>query len=152
MADPVERSRRVQELYAIIDSVMPERTTRQWIEALLENDILFGKVNSPDDLLEDAHLAAVDMFPLVEHPTEGTLRLIGFPINASEPMTSLRRLPPDLGEHSREILKELGLSDEQIDAMVQDRSLTCNCRAPAASRGSASNPDVVRAKAEIQTP
>lgn len=126
MADPVERSRRVRELYAIIDSVMPERTTEQWIEALLANDILFGRVNSPDDLLDDAHLAAVGMFPRVEHPTEGTLRLIGFPINASEPLTSLRRLPPNLGEHSREILKELAFSDKQIDAMVKDGALTCS--------------------------
>src|SRR5262249_1254157 len=108
MADPVGRSSRFRQLYAIIDKAMPLRPTQEWVDPLLATDIPFGKVNSPDDLLTDPHLAAVCMFPLVEHPTEGTLRLIGFPINYSETPSKLFRLPPRLGEHSREILAELG--------------------------------------------
>jgi crotonobetainyl-CoA:carnitine CoA-transferase CaiB-like acyl-CoA transferase len=114
LADPVERSRRFRELYTLIDETMPTRTTDEWVEALLANDILFGRVNSPDDLLADPHLKALDMFPLVEHPSEGTLRLIGFPISFSETPQSLRHLPPTLGEHSREILEELGYTPAQI--------------------------------------
>ena len=125
MADPIERSRRFQELYAIIDKAMPTRTTDEWVAALLENDILFGKVNTPDDLLVDAHLAALDMFPMVEHPTEGTLRLIGFPISFSETPNRLYRLPPRLGEHSREVLAELGYAERDLDRMARARAIIC---------------------------
>ena len=126
LADPVERSSRFRELYGVIDKAMPQRTTEEWIDALLANDIMFGKVNSPDDLLADPHLVALDMFPLVEHPSEGTLRLIGFPISFSETPNRLRRLPPNLGQHSREILGELGFTADELDRMEKDRAIVCH--------------------------
>ena len=125
LADPVERSRRFQELYAIIDKVMPTRTTDEWVALLLENDILFGKVNTPDDLLADPHLAATNMFPTYEHPTEGKLRLLGFPISFSATPNKLYRLPPKLGEHSREILAELGYALPDIERLVREKVAHC---------------------------
>ena len=126
LADPVERSSRFRELYGVIDKAMPLRTTQEWVDALLANDIMFGKVNSPDDLIADPHLAALAMFPLVEHPSEGTLRLIGFPISFSETPNRLRRLPPNLGQHSREILAELGFTADELDRMEKDRAIFCH--------------------------
>ena len=126
MADPVQRSSRFRELYAIIDRAMPMRTTQEWVDALLANDILFGKVNSPNDLLSDPHLAALDMFPLVEHATEGTLRLIGYPISFSETPSRLRSLPPNLGQHSREVLAELGFAAGELDRMERERVIVCH--------------------------
>lgn len=122
LADPLERSKRFQELYALIDKAMPERTTDEWVAAMLENDILFGKVNTPDDLFKDPHLEKLNMFPLHEHPTEGQIRLIGFPIEMTETPNTLRHLPPNLGQHSREVLVELGYCDSELDRM-QDRGI-----------------------------
>ncbi len=125
LADPVERSKRFRELYALIDEAMPQRTTDEWVEALLASDILFGKVNTPDDLLRDPHLAALNMFPVVQHPTEGPLRLIGFPIELTDTPNQLRRLPPRLGQHSREVLLELGYSDAELAALQHCGTLVC---------------------------
>jgi crotonobetainyl-CoA:carnitine CoA-transferase CaiB-like acyl-CoA transferase len=125
LADPMERSKRFRELYALIDEAMPKRTTDEWVEALLASDILFGKVNTPDDLLRDPHLAALNMFPVVQHPTEGPLRLIGFPIELSDTPNQLRRLPPRLGQHSREVLLELGYSDAELAALQHCGTLVC---------------------------
>jgi crotonobetainyl-CoA:carnitine CoA-transferase CaiB-like acyl-CoA transferase len=125
MSDAVERSRRFEELYALIGAAMPARTTDEWVQALIQNDILFGKVNTPDDLLTDPHLASMEMFPLVEHPTEGTLRLIGFPIGFSETPNTLRHLPPRLGQHTRELLEQLGYAPRDIDRMEEQRSVVC---------------------------
>ena len=126
MADASQRSKRFQELYALIDKAMPERTTQEWVDALVENDILFGRVNSPEDLLTDPHLAALDMFPIVDHPSEGQLRLIGFPIGFSETPNQLYRLPPNLGQHTREVLAELGFADAELDRMQEQRVIVCN--------------------------
>jgi crotonobetainyl-CoA:carnitine CoA-transferase CaiB-like acyl-CoA transferase len=54
----------------------------------------------------------------MEHPTEGTLRLPGIPATYSRTPASIRRLPPRLGEHSGEILREAGLSPAEIEAML----------------------------------
>ncbi len=102
---------------------MPQRTTDEWIADLVEHDILFGKVNSPEDLMQDPHLKAVDMFPEVDHPTEGRLRMLGFPVNFSGTPQRLRHLPPTIGQHTRELLRELGYDDAAIDAMQARRAL-----------------------------
>jgi crotonobetainyl-CoA:carnitine CoA-transferase CaiB-like acyl-CoA transferase len=119
MSDPVYRSNHFRDLYALIDAVLPTRTTAEWIEALLDADILFGEVKSPDDLIEDPHLAAMDMFRLVVHPVAGKLRLLGFPVTFSETPCTLRRLPPTLGEHTAEVLAEIGMSAADIDKLTR---------------------------------
>ncbi len=119
LADPVKRNARLQELYGLIAEVMPGRTTRAWVADLLAADILFGEVLSPEELLHDPHLAAVGMFTEADHLTEGRIRLLGFPIQSSAGASKLRQLPPHLGEHSREILCELGLDGSEIDEMVR---------------------------------
>ncbi|RIA43823.1 crotonobetainyl-CoA:carnitine CoA-transferase CaiB-like acyl-CoA transferase [Hephaestia caeni] len=117
LADPVYRSRHYEELYGLIDGVMPTKTTAEWVDLLLAADILFGEVKGPNDLLEDPHLEAMEMFPVVDHPSEGRIRLLGFPISFSETPCRLRRLPPRLGEHGPEVLRELGFDAEAIAAM-----------------------------------
>src|SRR3546814_7745368 len=84
---------------------------------LLAADILFGEVKGPNDLLEDPHLEAMGMFPVVDHPSEGKIRLLGFPISFSETPCRLRRLPPRLGEHGPEVLRALGFDADAIAAM-----------------------------------
>lgn len=120
---PEGRSRRFEELYALIEQVMPERDTAEWVKLLLENDILFGEVKSVDSLFEDPHLNERGMFPVYDHPSEGRIRLLGYPIVTSEPSTKLRLLPPQLGEHSAEIAQELGLECGEIERMVADGDL-----------------------------
>lgn len=125
IVDMAGRSRRFEELYGLISEVTPTRTTEEWIRDLAAQDIMFGRVNSPEDLLVDPHLKAMDMFPCVEHPDEGTLRLIGFPVHYSRTPNRLRRLPPRIGQHTHELLLEVGYGPEQIDSMQADGSIVC---------------------------
>ena len=71
-------------------------------------------VNTLDDLQHDEHLEAVGFWSEMDHPTEGKLRMPGFPVNFSATPASIRRHPPNLGEHSVEVLSEAGYSSEQI--------------------------------------
>jgi crotonobetainyl-CoA:carnitine CoA-transferase CaiB-like acyl-CoA transferase len=123
LADPVARNANLQSLYGMIADAMPARTTREWVDALLAADILFGEVLSPEQLVDDPHLAAVGMFAEVDHPTEGRIRLLGSPVSSSANPTRIARLPPRLGEHSREILAGVGVAADEIDALVRAGSV-----------------------------
>lgn len=117
---PAGRSRNYNALYALIENEAPKRTNAEWKDLLIEKDILFGEVNSVDELFDDPHLQARDMFPVFPHPSEGDLRMIGFPINSSSDAMRMRLLPPRLGEHSIEIALSLGFSHDEVEAMVSD--------------------------------
>jgi crotonobetainyl-CoA:carnitine CoA-transferase CaiB-like acyl-CoA transferase len=75
-------------------------------------------VNTLESLLRDPHLEATGFWQTVEHPSEGTLRLPGLPAAYSKTPGAIRRLPPRLGEHSGEILREAGFSAEQIEGLL----------------------------------
>ena len=87
------------------------RTSAEWSALLLAADIPFAPVNKLDDLLNDPHLTSVDFWKRLEHPTEGWLRLPANPIEMSATPPSIRRLPPRLGEHTAEVLREFGVAD-----------------------------------------
>ena len=118
--DSVERSKNVGKLYEILSKITPTRTTAEWLAQMNEIDVPAMPINTPDMVLEDAHLKEIDFFPLFDHPTEGRMRMVGQPISYSEsPPNMMRRPAPRLGQHSREVLSEAGLSAAEIDAMLQ---------------------------------
>ncbi len=87
------------------------RTSAEWSTLLAKADIPFAAVNDLEDLLNDPHLVSVDFWKLIEHPTEGLLRLPANPIEMSATPPSIRRLPPRLGEHTAEVLRSIGYAD-----------------------------------------
>jgi crotonobetainyl-CoA:carnitine CoA-transferase CaiB-like acyl-CoA transferase len=61
------------------------------------------------------------MFPRVDHPTEGSMRIVRPPVRFSEADCGLRRPAPRLGEHSREILHEAGFAEQEIEDLLARR-------------------------------
>jgi crotonobetainyl-CoA:carnitine CoA-transferase CaiB-like acyl-CoA transferase len=114
LADALTRSRHVAELYALIAECVRDESTAFWLEKLKSADIPSGPVNPLGGLPGDEHLAAVDMFPRTDHPTEGSIRIVRSPVRFGEADCALRRPAPRLGEHSREILHEAGFADDEI--------------------------------------
>jgi crotonobetainyl-CoA:carnitine CoA-transferase CaiB-like acyl-CoA transferase len=108
------RSRNIDSLYALVAESMRARSTAEWLALLAEADIPCGPVNTPDAVLADEHLKAVGMFPEVEHPTEGRLRLIKVPVNFSRTPGGQRRHAERLGASSAAMLRELGYGDAEI--------------------------------------
>jgi crotonobetainyl-CoA:carnitine CoA-transferase CaiB-like acyl-CoA transferase len=112
------RSQNFDAVYGFVADEMHKRTTEEWLQALERADIPVQRMNSLEDILRDPHLAAIGYFTPVEHPSEGTLLSMKVPSEWSETRPELRRHAPRFGEHTREVLREAGYSDAQIDALA----------------------------------
>ena len=108
-ATAVARSRDYATLYAITAELVAARTTAEWIALLETGDIPYAPVNSVDDLIADPHLKACGFWHEVDHPTEGRLRMMGIPVRFSDTPGTIRRLAPTIGQHTDEVLQEMGL-------------------------------------------
>jgi len=119
------RTEHIDELYQIAEAEYRKRSTAEWVETLERLDIPVTRMNTLDSLLDDAHLDDVGFFQWVNHPSEGRLRMMGTGSTWSRTPPSVRRYAPRLGEHSRELLAELGYPAADIDAMVSAGISAC---------------------------
>ncbi|MGI9480302.1 MAG: CaiB/BaiF CoA transferase family protein [Hyphomicrobiaceae bacterium] len=109
-----ERMKNIDELYALMGEAVAERTVAEWSQACERAQIPWAPVHSMDDLFEDEHLAAVNFFQRTCHPSEGETILTSPPARFSDTPASIHRHAPRPGEHSVDVLKEIGLSDDLI--------------------------------------
>jgi crotonobetainyl-CoA:carnitine CoA-transferase CaiB-like acyl-CoA transferase len=111
------RTENIDALYAIVTEEMRKRTTAEWLERLSRADVPHGTVASLEDLVSSPALRASDFFRRVEHPTEGPMITTDVTMRFSETPGSLRRLAPRLGEHTADILAELGYDSAKIERL-----------------------------------
>ena len=117
-ADMTQRTLYIDELYLLLAGAMLGRGTSEWLEALRAADIPCAPLNTLDSLMDDPHLAAIGFFQLVEHPSEGPLRMLGMPTAWSRTPVASRGHAPRLGQHSVEVLREAGCSAQDIARML----------------------------------
>jgi crotonobetainyl-CoA:carnitine CoA-transferase CaiB-like acyl-CoA transferase len=117
-ATQAARSEYFDEAYSLVADAMRTRTTEEWIQALEGADIPVQRMNTLRDIVEDPHLAAIGYFRSVEHPSEGRINSMAVPSEWSESKPEYRRHAPQLGEHTREVLREAGLADAAVEALI----------------------------------
>jgi formyl-CoA transferase len=121
-ADDTNRVRNKAKLAAAIESVTLERPRQYWLELLERDGIPCGPINDYAQVFADPQIVAREMAVDVDHPTLGRIRTLGSPLKMSATPPIVGRRAPLLGEHTEEVLREAGFTNEEIDEINKLRS------------------------------
>ncbi|WP_419999013.1 CaiB/BaiF CoA transferase family protein [Streptomyces boninensis] len=124
MDTDVDGHTRRDEITALVRERLPRRTTEEWLELFAGHRIWAGPVHSYADVLDDPQVRHNGSLVTYDHPTEGEVTTPGFPYTFSATPPAVRRGAPRTGEHTREILAELGYPDERVDALIGEGSVS----------------------------
>ena len=120
--DLSSRVENIDDTYSETGKILATKTTQEWLDIFTDTKGPVIVVNSLDDLFTDPHLEAVGFWQDFDHPTEGKLKMPGFPVKFSETPATIRKHAPNFGEHSLEILAEAGIDEETIKQMIESKA------------------------------
>ena len=107
------------ELYATVARHLEQQSTQHWLDVLLPAGIWVGPVQGYADLVQDPQIVHNGTFVEYDHPTEGRVKTPGFPYRFTKTPPSVDRGAPRVGEHTREILAELGIDEEKARSLEE---------------------------------
>lgn len=122
LADPrfashASRTRHIAAITEQVASIFLTRSTAEWEALLGPADIPHAPMHTLDSMMHDPHLAEIGFFTSLDHPTEGTVRSMQVPSRWSASQPAPSRPAPRFGEHTLDILRELGLSEAEVAAL-----------------------------------
>jgi len=113
--DMETRKLHCEELIRILDEVFLTENSREWLQRLKNaGDIICSSVNTLDDLMTDPQVVENEYIVNFNHPALGEIKAVGMPVKFGKTPGRLRRPAPEFGQHSEEILLEVGYKWEDI--------------------------------------
>ncbi|MFP6615580.1 MAG: CoA transferase [Candidatus Hydrogenedentota bacterium] len=109
-----DRVNHTDELIEILQPLLAEKTTKEWEEIFVPQEFPCGPVMTYEDFFDLPQVAAMDMRPASDHDTIGPIDMAGVPLHFSETPGAVQSAAPTLGQHTHEILNELGYSSEDV--------------------------------------
>lgn len=111
-------------LFALLDGIFATRPREEWLQRITAAGVPGGPVRNVSEAVESPEVAARQMIRTVEHPTAGSLRLLGSPLKLSDTPTMDPVAPPLLGQHTSEVLRDLlGMDDGEIGALRESGTI-----------------------------
>jgi len=111
------------ELVQMLGQIFCQRDAEYWLERLRAADIPCGPINEVDEILNDPQIQARGMIVELQHPVVGLVRSLGNPVHLSDTPVDYRLPPPMLGQHTRQVLEQLGYSANDIERLRQDQAI-----------------------------
>lgn len=122
--DPQVRFDRRDEIFEELQTILLTRTTDEWLERLLALDLWVAKAQPQTEVHDDPQVRHLGLFTQVTHPTVGELTVTNIPVQFSKTPGKIGRPAPLVGEHGREILADLGYTEEEIHTLSEQRVIT----------------------------
>jgi crotonobetainyl-CoA:carnitine CoA-transferase CaiB-like acyl-CoA transferase len=115
-----QRVRNVEALQELIEGVLVTQPTAYWVEKLDAAGVPGGPVYTYDQTLADPQVKHRKMVYDIEHPKICLMKTLGLPLKSNGELTTIRKPAPLLGQHTREVLRELGYTDADTRALLSD--------------------------------
>ncbi len=106
-------------LNQLIEEVTITKTSNEWVEMLEKVGVPCGPINSIDKVFDDPQVKHLGIAQEIETIPFGETKLVGQPFNLSRSSSSMKRRPPEKGEHNEDVLGDLGLSAEELDSLKE---------------------------------
>ena len=119
-----DRMKNLAALTPLIAERLKTRASADWIREFEAAGVPVGPVNKIGDMLADPQVHAREMVVEVDHPRAGRVKALGHPIKFSETRTEASRPAPLLGEHTREVLADLGYTDGEVAALIREGAVS----------------------------
>ena len=111
----------------MLKETFAKRPTKEWLDVLEGCSLPYGPVNSLSEAFTDPHVVHNRIVQTIEHPSVGPVKQVAPAVSFSESQNRIRRPPPLLGQHTRDVLTEvLDYPTEEVEKLVRNGAVYCH--------------------------